>query len=157
MPITPFHLGPGVLLKSLLQGYFSLMVFGFTQVIMDIQPLLVIITGKGQLHGFTHSYVGASIIALLSMVVGKYLSDFVITKIHSQFIIAWKVAAISAFIGAYSHVLLDSIMHGDIEPWFPFSAVNRLLGVITMEELHLFCIASAFGGIVCHYLSQHRD
>ena len=41
MPFTPLHMGPGILIKSLLQGCFSLMVFGWTQIVMDIQPLLV--------------------------------------------------------------------------------------------------------------------
>jgi len=58
MPFTPFHMGPGILFKALLQGSFSLMVFGWAQIIMDIQPLIVLITGKGHLHGFTHTYIG---------------------------------------------------------------------------------------------------
>ena len=41
MPFTPFHMGPGILIKSLLQGAFSLMVFGWAQIVMDIQPLFV--------------------------------------------------------------------------------------------------------------------
>jgi hypothetical protein len=28
MPFTPFHMGPGILFKALLQGSFSLMVLG---------------------------------------------------------------------------------------------------------------------------------
>ena len=47
MPFTPFHMGPGIFIKALLQGSFSLMVFGWTQVIMDIQPLVVLISGEG--------------------------------------------------------------------------------------------------------------
>ena len=30
MPFTPLHMGPGLLVKALLQGSFSLMVFGIT-------------------------------------------------------------------------------------------------------------------------------
>lgn len=44
MPFTPIHMGPGILIKSLLQGSFSLMVFGWTQIVMDIQPLIVLIS-----------------------------------------------------------------------------------------------------------------
>lgn len=43
-------MGPGVLVKALLQGGFSLMVFGWAQVVMDVQPLLMIVTGDGQLN-----------------------------------------------------------------------------------------------------------
>jgi len=44
-------MGPGILVKSILQSSFSLMVFGWTQIVMDIQPLIVMITGEGHLHG----------------------------------------------------------------------------------------------------------
>lgn len=68
-------MGPGVLIKSLLRGSFSLMVLGWTQIVMDIQPLIVLITGEGHLHGFTHTYVGAILIALFAALTGKYLSE----------------------------------------------------------------------------------
>ncbi len=51
MPFTPFHMGPGIVVKALLQGSFSLMVFGWAQIVMDIQPLFVLISGEGHLHG----------------------------------------------------------------------------------------------------------
>jgi len=71
MPFTPIHMGPGILIKSLLQGSFSLMVFGWTQIVMDIQPLIVLISGEGHLHGFTHSYVGVILIAIFFGANGK--------------------------------------------------------------------------------------
>ena len=45
MPFTLYHIGSGIFIKALLQGSFSLMVFGWTQVVMDIQPLVVRISG----------------------------------------------------------------------------------------------------------------
>ena len=75
MPFTPIHMSPGILVKAILQSSFSLMVFGWTQIAMDIQPLVVMITGKGHLHGFTHTYIGAILIALITALTGKYLSE----------------------------------------------------------------------------------
>ena len=75
MPFTPIHMGPGILLKGILQGSFSLMIFGWTQIVMDIQPLFVLISGEGHLHGFSHTYVGATLLAILSGLTGKYLSQ----------------------------------------------------------------------------------
>jgi hypothetical protein len=75
MPFTPIHMGPGILIKAILQSSFSLMVFGRTQIVMDIQPLVVMITGEGHLHGFTHTYVGAVLIAIFAALTGKYLSE----------------------------------------------------------------------------------
>jgi len=51
------------------------MVFGWAQIVMDIQPLVVILTGEGHLHGFSHTYVGAALLAVVAAVTGKYLSE----------------------------------------------------------------------------------
>jgi hypothetical protein len=45
MPFTPFHMGPGLAVKAVFGRYFSLMVFGFSQVAIDIEPLVRIIRG----------------------------------------------------------------------------------------------------------------
>src|SRR5688500_10795308 len=116
-------MGPGILVKALLQGSFSLMVFGWSQIVMDIQPLVAIVTGEGRLHGFTHTYVGSTLIAIFSAVTGKYLSQWALVVLSNGaqrgITIRWSVAFSSAFIGAYSHVILDSIMHTDMEPLSP--------------------------------------
>ena len=60
MPFTPFHMGPGLAIKAVSGRYLSLMVFGFSQVAMDIEPLVRMIRGDAVLHGFTHTYLGAA-------------------------------------------------------------------------------------------------
>ncbi len=152
-------MGPGIFIKACLQGSFSLMVFGWAQILMDIQPLIVLITGKGDLHGFSHTYIGASLIAIIVTLTGKYLSEFGlivlgITKKDNPIRIIWSVAVLSAFIGTFSHVLIDSVMHGDIEPFYPLSIPNSLLGIITIDQLHKFCLYSGLIGACCYYIVQ---
>jgi membrane-bound metal-dependent hydrolase YbcI (DUF457 family) len=149
-------MGPGILIKSLLQGSFSLMVFGWTQIVMDIQPLIVLISGEGHLHGFTHTYIGAILIAIFSAVTGKYLSELGlkilrISKNESPISIVWWVVFLSAFIGSFSHVLLDSVMHSDVEPFFPFTLDNQLLGLISVSVLHKLCLYSGLVGAAIYY------
>jgi len=156
MPFTPIHMGPGVLIKSLLQGSFSLMVFGWTQIVMDIQPLIVLISGEGHLHGFTHTYVGAILIAIFAALTGKYLSEFGlkilrISKNENPISIVWWVVFSSAFIGSFSHVLLDSIMHSDVEPFFPFTLNNQFLGLIPVSMLYKVCLYSGLVGASIYY------
>lgn len=153
MPFTPYHMGPGILLKALLQGSFSLMVFGWTQIVMDIQPLIVLLTGTGHLHGFTHTYIGATLIALISALTGKYASEYAL-RLFSQtryLPIGWPVAFVSAFIGSYSHVLLDSLMHTDLEPFAPFGTVNPFLDWVSVKALYQFCIYSGLLGIGLYF------
>ncbi len=152
MPFTPFHMGPGILVKSILQGSFSLLVFGWAQIVMDIQPLVVLITGEGHLHGFTHTYIGATLIAIFSALSGKYLSEWGLKIIGAHTIsIKWPIAFISAFIGSFSHVLLDSIMHSDIQPFFPFSLDNKLLNLVSVTTLHKICLYTGLIGALVYF------
>jgi membrane-bound metal-dependent hydrolase YbcI (DUF457 family) len=149
-------MGPGILIKSLLQGSFSLMVFGWTQIVMDIQPLIVLISGEGHLHGFTHTYIGAILIAIFAGLTGKYLSEFglkilKVSKSNNPISIVWWVVFLSAFIGSFSHVLLDSIMHSDVEPFFPFTLDNQFLELISVSMLHKVCLYSGLVGATIYY------
>ena len=155
MPFTPIHMGPGIAIKAILQASFSLMVFGWTQIVMDVQPLIVLITGEGHLHGFSHTYMGASLLAVFSALSGKYLSEVGLYILEMnpnwQVKITWWVAFLSAFIGAYSHVAIDSIMHTDMKPLLPLNENNHLLGLISVELLHKLCMYSAIAGGVLYY------
>jgi membrane-bound metal-dependent hydrolase YbcI (DUF457 family) len=144
MPFTPFHMGPGIAVKAVLQRRFSVMVFGWSQIVIDIQPLVVMINGQGQVHGFTHTYIGATLIALFCAITGKYLGEIGlrIIRLRRHLPISWSVSFISAFIGTYSHVFFDSIMHSDITPFAPFSSANGLHGIISVGGLYLFCVIS---------------
>ena len=153
MPFTPIHMGPGLLVKAVLQGSFSLMVFGWAQILMDLQPLVVMIRGEGHLHGFSHTYVGATLIGVVAALTGKHAGEFGLRVLRiPQFQpIRWTVAVVSAFIGTYSHVLLDSIMHFDMEPFAPFNRANPLLHWISVDALHLFCLASGAVGAIVYF------
>lgn len=127
---------------------------------MDIQPLIVLLSGEGHLHGFSHTYVGATLLAIFSAITGKYLSQFGlwVLKIESslQNNIAWKVVFVSAFIGSFSHVLLDSIMHADVQPFNPLTLANPFLSLVDVELLHKACIYMGMIGIALYYLIQWR-
>ena len=160
MPFTPIHMGPGLLIKSVLRSSFSLMVFGWTQIVMDIQPLIVMLSGDGHVHGFTHTYVGAILIAIFSAVTGKYLSEFALKLLAvptpNSGKIFWWVSFLSAFIGSFSHVLLDIVMHRDVEPFFPFTTENGLHHYISVVALHKFCLYSGLIGAVIYCLVSVR-
>ena len=149
MPLTPYHIGPGILIKSLLRTSFSLAIFGWTQILMDLQPLFSILTGIGDLHGISHTYLGAIVIGIISAISGKFFINLAsnydneIKKIKSTS----KITYISAFIGSFSHIVLDSIMHLDMEPFYPFSQENNILHFITINQLHDICIYTGIIGL----------
>jgi len=173
MPVTPFHMGPGLLIKSVLQGWFSLIIFGWAQVLMDIQPVVAIATGRGSIHGFSHTYLGASLIAIIAAWSGKWIYRWCMRIMDRDFTPYQKqlfdvpaqlttgICIGSAFIGTFSHVLLDSIMHADLEPFFPISAENHLLLIISITALYKLCVYTGIAGAVVFFwvrlvLSKYR-
>lgn len=162
MPFTPLHMGPGIIIKLLLRGSFSLMVFCWAQIVMDIQPLLVIISGEGHLHGFSHTFLGASLLAIVAALSGKYLSELGLRLLRISpgkgITITWPVTVVSAFIGTFSHVVLDAVMHSDVQPFFPGSLSNPFLGLLSVQTLNELCIYTALGGGILFFgINYLRD
>jgi hypothetical protein len=152
-------MGPGIAVKAVMQRQFSLMVFGWSQIVIDLQPLFVMVTGKGELHGFSHTYAGATLIGLFCALSGKYLGELGLRILREpgHLPISWPIAFVSAYIGSYSHVAIDSIMHADIQPLMPFSTGSALHGIISIEALHVWCVASAaIGGMVYYMVKRAK-
>lgn len=151
MPFTPFHLGPGAAFKAIGGDRFSFMVFGGSQILMDLEPLVRIIRGDAILHGISHSVAGAFAIGLASAIIGRPVTNA--ARRYSTIIahpVSWTVALASAFVGTYSHIALDAVMHADMNPFWPFAAGNPLLGALSLDKLHLSCVVSGVlgGGVI---------
>lgn len=153
-------MGPGLLFKGAADRHFSLMVFGFSQVLIDIEPGVRMLRGDGALHGFSHTYLGATLVALASVLIGRPVCQFllrywnpdprspVLNWLPAPKVISLPAAIAGGVVGAYSHVLFDSIMHADMEPFAPLSAENALLRVISIDALHILFVLSGVLGLM---------
>lgn len=160
MPFTPFHFGPGLATKMIAPSYFSFMIFVFSQVLIDLEPLYFIVKSELPVHRFFHTYLGATVIAVVSYIIGRPLCGLFIAIFKRSFVrskpgileamrlISPLAALTAAFIGSYSHIVLDSIMHSDINPLSPFSEENVLLNSISVIELHLYCFIAGIVGAI---------
>jgi len=159
MPFTPFHLGPGIAVKAMLQRRFSIVVFSWSQIIIDLQPLYVILTGHGKYHGYSHTYLGATLLTLVATVIGKYLGElgFRLVGKPEYLPIRWPVAFVSAFIGCFSHVFIDSVTHKDVSPFAPFSYINRLPGIISNKTMMILCVIIGIIGCLVLYYSRRSS
>ena len=141
MPFTPFHLGPGAVFKAIGGRHFSFMIFGGSQVLIDLEPLVHMVRGDPVLHGPAHTFVGALGVALVAAVVGRPVSEFVLQRLGARDAsIGWTVAGASALLGTWSHVVLDGFIHRDMHPLWPLSAANPLLGLVYVETLYQACL-----------------
>src|SRR5690606_34172422 len=147
MPFTPFHLGPGAAFKALGGRHFSFMVFGGSQVLMDIEPLMGILQDRDILHGYTHTIIGALLIGLVAGAIGRPISTLALKLMEiPHYPFTWAASFLGAFVGTFSHVLLDAIMHSDMNPLWPLVQGNTLLNAITVESLHVLCVVLGLSG-----------
>jgi membrane-bound metal-dependent hydrolase YbcI (DUF457 family) len=136
-PFTPFHFGPGLLMKSVSPRRFSFKVFVLANVLMDFEPLYFIATNQFPMHRFFHTYLGAVMVGAACAFAAKTIwKNFSISAV-----------TLSAFLGTVSHVFLDSMMHADMRPLHPWMESNGLLNRINVGHLHIFCILSGIAGI----------
>lgn len=149
MPFTPIHLGPGLAFKAIGGRNFSLMVFGGSQVLMDIEPLIGILQHRPILHGASHSLLGAVVIGGIAGIIGRPISSMVLTRLKiSYHPFTWLGSFTGAYMGTFSHVLLDSIMHSDMSPLRPFAQGNQLLHIISIDHLHMACLVAGIVGLL---------
>ncbi|MDR2111501.1 MAG: hydrolase [Candidatus Accumulibacter sp.] len=149
MPITPLHLGPGAAFKALGGRHFSFMVFGGSQALMDIEPLIGILRDWDILHGYTHTLPGALVIGTLAGFIGKPVSHMALKWLaipHYPF--TWLASFTGAYVGVFSHILLDAVMHPDMSPWWPIASGNPLLGIVSIDHLHLSCLLTGVIGAI---------
>ena len=151
MPITPFHFGPGAALNSVAPREISFIAFCAANVLVDIEPLYYMLTGQFPLHRFFHTYVGVSIV--IACTIAIYLAMLRLSAVMPlPNLLGWKQLStrsvvVGAALGGYSHILLDSVMHGDIAPLAPFTASNPLLLIVSLRSLHWFCLGSGMVGL----------
>jgi membrane-bound metal-dependent hydrolase YbcI (DUF457 family) len=129
------------------------MVFGGSQVLMDIEPLVHMIRGDAVLHGISHTVAGAFVVAIVSTLLGLPLTNAALRLLEvSDPPVSWKGASASAFIGTYSHIALDAVMHGDMRPLWPIANGNGFLGIVSVGTLNVLCIVAGLsGGAVLAY------
>lgn len=159
MPFTPLHLGVGACCKAVGQRRFSFMIFAGTHVLMDIEPLLGLIYNWQYLHLYTHNLIGATLIGSIALLIGKPISQWVLRSIlnYKNWSISWRTAAISAYIGSFSHIFLDAFMHHDVYFFYPWILKNPLLGLLSYSVIFYSCISAIlFGSLAWWYVCKNK-
>ncbi|WP_457417953.1 DUF6348 family protein [Roseateles sp. P5_E7] len=146
MPITPFHFGPGAALQAMAPRHVSFLAFCAANVLIDVESLYNLVHGRHPVHAFFHTYVGATLAALAIVAAFWLLRRAGVKRPLPN--LTLRQVAIGAALGAWSHVLLDSVMHHDIQPLMPFSAGNALQGWISLPTLHAACVSLGFAALV---------
>ena len=160
MPFTTFHLIAGTSVKSITPQYFSFSTFALTNILIDSEVLYYLFTTGIPLHKFFHTFFGVTLIAIFVGMFCRPICEFGLRVWNKTFRMEklWcfrtqvkisKFAGWSgALIGAYSQLILDSIMHRDMSPFSPFSDYNGLQRIISVGSLHDLCTGLFVLGIL---------
>lgn len=164
MPFTPFHMGAGLALKAMGGERVSVLAFGLTQVAIDLEPLIGLLRGAHTLHGWTHTFVGATAIALVVAAVSGPACRAILrgwNRVLAGSGQSWLQSPASprrsalfagALLGAWTHVLLDGVMHVDLHPFAPWSQAQPWWRLIGIGWLHLGCVAAGVAGVIGWWL-----
>lgn len=151
MPLTPFHLGPGLLIGEVFEKRVNLISIIFASILIDIRVLFCFFVGcTGRFHGPLHTFIGATVVALfiaimvwnLKKPLKKFTDIFKIKNGYSR-----SSIILGSFIGTWLHIILDSFMHSDIIPFWPMKS-NFLLGMISNGTNYLLCTIALMIGLI---------
>jgi membrane-bound metal-dependent hydrolase YbcI (DUF457 family) len=147
MPVTPFHLGPGIAFKLIASRHVSFTIFAFTQILIDLEAFYYFAQNDGHMHRHLHTFLGAAIVAGVGVVVGRPLCQWLL-KLWNSHLSPVQKRWLYVEPQIFSHILLDSIMHGDMQPFLPFSDKNGLYHILTLDQLDMLCVVSGFVGLL---------
>ena len=160
MPFTPFHFGPGALLKAAFPRHVSLLAFGTTQVAIDLESWHYLTGGEWPVHREWHSIGLATTVGLavgtLTWGLGRLapIAQRALPRTAAHGVRAPAIdgeltatgALIGGLLGGATHTLLDALMHRDLVPFAPWLSGNPLLGRVDLLLLHLLCLVAGVVG-----------
>jgi hypothetical protein len=162
MPATPFHLGPGVLIKAAAPRQFSMAAYSLAQVVIDVESGYYLLRGEYPVHRQAHTFLLGGLIGLLcglivSRVGGWWARprDVVPEALAAEF--RMPLAVVSGIFGGIFHSVLNGIMYPDIRPFRPFTDANPLYGLVSIRTLYLFCTITGLVGAALLLARERRS
>ena len=162
MPFTPFHLGPALCLGLPLREYIHTPTFILANVILDIEPFLVLILGlEYPLHGYFHTFllaffVGIALGYTMQLLEGCLYPLYKMLLLEAYGKTGLRPFVLAGVLGTMLHVLLDSPLYSDIRPFYPLTA-NPLYNPALSIEVYSLCVWMGILGVVMYVgLIVHR-
>lgn len=161
MPFPPFHFGPSACLVLPLNRYLDLPVFLLANVVVDIEPLLVMVLGLSYpLHGYAHTLIGAALIgpvwAGIAYRFRSPLKDGMTKVLRPSYAPSRTRTLVAGVLGAWFHVALDAPLYHDIRPIWPMSS-NPVLGAAESDALYAACAYSFIPALAIYALMVVRN
>ncbi|MFX0124378.1 MAG: hypothetical protein ACFFAE_12120 [Candidatus Hodarchaeota archaeon] len=151
MPFTPFHWGISIFIQGLLIFLDPVALF-VGSIIPDIEGITAwfILPGMGlPLHGPLHSFTGALFLGLLTGITSWASFRYVLPYLVEQFQLnlpfslpeySLRCSLLSAFLGTFSHILLDAPLYSEMDLIYPLGFGNPLYDIVPGSLIYSTCI-----------------
>ena len=155
MPFTPYHFGPSGCVALALRKYIDIPVFVLANVVIDLEPGMVLLLDLNyRAHGYCHTLLFGMVIGFVWGLVA-YAARNHLKKLMGLFGLPYQTSLgkmiLSALLGIWFHVLIDSVCWRDTRPFWP-SDVNPFYGLATRNTVRLLC-AVAFVPAIALYIN----
>ncbi|HWQ66007.1 MAG TPA: hypothetical protein VN372_03950 [Methanospirillum sp.] len=158
MPITPYHLGP-VLLLSISGMRISVPMFAIGSVAPDIGALYCLFAGC-PLHGWHHTIAAGIILSLIITGIPAFLLYLIFQTGFQIRITAGLHDCMPVFLSLASgwilHVLLDAVFYPEINLFYPIPR-NPLYNLVSPLLIMAGCVGAGVAGLAVHSLRLITD
>ena len=153
MPFTPYHFGPSACIALPLNKYIDIPVFILANVIVDLEPLAVILLGLNYpLHGFCHTFLVGTALGLVWGLLAYLTRNFFkwwMQLFHLPYQTGKGKMVLSGILGIWLHVLFDANLYNEMRPFWPIAG-NPLYRMITYSALYSVCEISCIAAVVIY-------
>jgi len=162
VPVTPFHFGPGLLLKAASPRRLSFTAFAFANCVIDCETAWHALRHELPYHGPLHTMVVATPVglvagALLGAALGRLFPRTAETHPLLRAEATALGGAIGGALGGATHPLIDGLMHRDVFPFWPFVAGNPLLGLVSRPSIYVGCVLCGLVGALLLWRAGRRE
>jgi membrane-bound metal-dependent hydrolase YbcI (DUF457 family) len=145
MPLTPYHVGPALMVALLLYPLLDIPTFLLASIILDLEPLAVFLgLANWSMHGVFHSLTTGSLVgivlALPMFLVTRYIQPIQIGKDIPKRP-SLKNIIITSELGVWIHIIMDSFLYNDLKLLYPLKW-NPFYTLIPERLIINFCLIS---------------
>jgi membrane-bound metal-dependent hydrolase YbcI (DUF457 family) len=151
MPFTPYHFGPNALIGLSLNKYIDLPVFVLTNVVVDLEVLAVVLFNLNYpLHGPCHTFLVGIVVGIICGLIAypfRNLFQSVMNFLQLSYQPGVIKMAVSGVLSVWLHVTLDSIVHWDVQPFWPIAG-NPLFKLVSVSTIFTICEVCCIAAVI---------
>lgn len=153
MPFTPFHAGPCACIGLPLNRYIDIPVLILSNIAIDIEPLAVMLFNLDYpLHGYCHTLLVGIVLGIiwgLLMYPARGFLGWCMKLFRLPYKTSINKMIISAVAGIWLHIVFDSVLYKEINPFWPFLG-NPLFYIVRFSTIFYICEISLIIALVVY-------